>query len=335
MKEIRKIQLTGKSTYIVSLPKKWVLTNKLKQGDTVILSYDSNKILISPGDIADRKSVEYRVEDDEPFNIVRQVISYYLAGYEAIKIIFGKKAETIRALIKKVIRKKMIGFEITDEGRDYIEIRSLLRHGEMSLSSTINRLLRLTEIILRDTLQALYNCDKALAENIIVQDDDVDRLYLFIIRMIRFKISYFGLNEEFIEPYEYVIYNMFVKTIERIADHAVRIAHIVTSMKAIPPKELYNAILTLMGDAVDLYSKAYRAFLNRDVREANRVICSVKNLTATEKEIVRKLEESKLSVHQAILMRILLESIRRIGEYAADIGEMTVDISTAPPKVTI
>jgi phosphate uptake regulator len=34
--ETRKIQLTGKSTYIVSLPKKWVTTMNLKTGSQLV-----------------------------------------------------------------------------------------------------------------------------------------------------------------------------------------------------------------------------------------------------------------------------------------------------------
>jgi phosphate uptake regulator len=35
--EMRKIQFTGKSSYIVSLPKEWVMDMGLKQGDQVTI----------------------------------------------------------------------------------------------------------------------------------------------------------------------------------------------------------------------------------------------------------------------------------------------------------
>jgi len=35
--ETRKIQFTGKSTYIVSLPKQWITDLGLKQGDQVVV----------------------------------------------------------------------------------------------------------------------------------------------------------------------------------------------------------------------------------------------------------------------------------------------------------
>ena len=45
----RKLQVTGGSTFIVSLPKEWVRTNKLAQGDPVgIETMQSGQIQISP-----------------------------------------------------------------------------------------------------------------------------------------------------------------------------------------------------------------------------------------------------------------------------------------------
>lgn len=335
-KENRRIQLTGGSTYIISLPKKWVIDNNLKKGDVVSLIYDKNKIIIScsPEKLV-KKEIEYRVDDKiEPIDVVRQVISFYLAGYEVIKIIFSRSSEIMRATLKKMIRKKMVGFEVTDEGSNYMEIRSLLRHGEISISFAINRLLKLTEIILRDTLNALYKFDKTSAENIIAQDDDIDRLYLFITRNLRYKVSHAIEEEEPIEPYEYIIYSMLIKAVERICDHAVRISHIIKEMKTMPPQDIYNAIIIFMEHVVFLYTKSYKAFVKRDVREAQNVINTVKNLATVESDLVKKIERSKLSLHQAILMRIVLESIRRIGEYTSDIGEMTIDVATTPPEYT-
>lgn len=47
--EIRKIQFTGKSSYIVSLPKQWIMDLGLKQGDQIrMLRKDSSTLEIYP-----------------------------------------------------------------------------------------------------------------------------------------------------------------------------------------------------------------------------------------------------------------------------------------------
>ena len=42
--EIRKLQLIGGSSYMISLPKSWIKANKLNQGDELILQVDRYEI---------------------------------------------------------------------------------------------------------------------------------------------------------------------------------------------------------------------------------------------------------------------------------------------------
>ncbi|MFL6337773.1 MAG: AbrB/MazE/SpoVT family DNA-binding domain-containing protein, partial [Nitrososphaeraceae archaeon] len=44
--EVRKIQFTGRSTYILSLPKKWMEEMHLKPGDPVNLTREANNSLL-------------------------------------------------------------------------------------------------------------------------------------------------------------------------------------------------------------------------------------------------------------------------------------------------
>ncbi|RLI78162.1 hypothetical protein DRP05_08155 [Archaeoglobales archaeon] len=46
--EIRKIQLIGSSSYMVSLPKKWITSLDLKQGDEVIVHAEENRVVVIP-----------------------------------------------------------------------------------------------------------------------------------------------------------------------------------------------------------------------------------------------------------------------------------------------
>ena len=43
--QIRKIQFTGKSSYIVSLPKDWIKDQGLKQGDQVTVGRNGSTVL--------------------------------------------------------------------------------------------------------------------------------------------------------------------------------------------------------------------------------------------------------------------------------------------------
>ena len=43
--EVRKIQFTGRSTYVLSLPKRWMIEMHLKVGDQVTIVRESNNSL--------------------------------------------------------------------------------------------------------------------------------------------------------------------------------------------------------------------------------------------------------------------------------------------------
>ena len=89
--ETRKIQFTGGSSYIVSLPKKWIQDLKLKQGDLVVIARQGHSILqIAP--ISKRVSKEQReatievTKDNSPYFLARKLISLYFLGFNIIKI---------------------------------------------------------------------------------------------------------------------------------------------------------------------------------------------------------------------------------------------------------
>jgi len=63
-----------------------------------------------------------------------------------------------------------------------------------------------------------------------------------------------------------------------------------------------------------------------DVKQANKVISEVENLAKLENGLVKKIFESKLNTETAIGLRLILESIKRIAEYSADIAEIVINL---------
>ncbi len=90
-REIRKLQLVGGSTYVLSLPKKWVDELKLKTGDSVSIIKNVNKSLsilptTSSSSPKISKSKTIINQKDSVESIQRKVIAMYLAGYQIIEI---------------------------------------------------------------------------------------------------------------------------------------------------------------------------------------------------------------------------------------------------------
>ena len=90
--ETRKIQFTGKSSYIVSLPKQWIMDLGLKQGDQIRMTRKGSSTLeLYPPKFESRTTkkedavIEIDIEE-EASSIVRKLISLYFLGFKTINV---------------------------------------------------------------------------------------------------------------------------------------------------------------------------------------------------------------------------------------------------------
>ena len=132
--ETRKIQFTGKSTYIVSLPKQWILDLGLKRGDPVKVSRKGSNVLqIYPSEYQARaiKTEEATFEidsEDSSSSIVRKLISLYFLGFKTINVKpkTGSLKPSQRAAIKEAVKRMLMGTEIISDSTGGMTIQVLV-----------------------------------------------------------------------------------------------------------------------------------------------------------------------------------------------------------------
>ena len=319
----RKIQVTGGSTYIVSLPKSWVERNGLDRGSSVLMRVEGDRIVITPH-MGGRheKTADIDATDMDLKFLERMVLSHYLSGADIIRIRARPLREEYKAVIRKVIKKKMIGFEVFDEGLTYIEIRSLVREGELSMEMAMRRMFKIGRVILSTLPEVVMTLDRADARSIIQHDDEMDRFYLYTLRTIRREYG------EVWDAGRIIITAMLSKTLERIVDHGVRIAYTVLSMKDPIEGEVKNDVYSLINTANELYTSVEKAYLNMNINLANQVITNVKKVIPDFTLVANKIDVLDIPTIKTIQVSTILDSIKRICEYVADIGEMIIDLNT-------
>jgi phosphate uptake regulator len=89
--EQRKLQVTGGSTFILSLPKEWATKNELKRGSSMIVREEEDGSLsIAPSNFPKKeKQDEAFIKasiNDNPDAIMRTAISAYLDGFNILHI---------------------------------------------------------------------------------------------------------------------------------------------------------------------------------------------------------------------------------------------------------
>lgn len=336
--EYRAIQLTGKSTYIISLPKTWVRKTKLSKGSKVLIEELGNNALILKPINMEKESKKETVIQSGGFSeletVYREIVSAYLAGANIIKIVFNRDLLRCSDEIKTFIKEKLMGFEILEESSNFMTTQSLIRFNELPLKKVLERMWVTTYYMIKDVIKALKLNDVELAENVIKRDDEVDRFHFYSIRQIRHAIEdietlhSIGLNklEELLE------YKSIIKSIERIADHTTRIAKMIKRLNKRLARNLVKDLEELAEKSVNMFESAMRALYKMDKSLAHNVLNSLEETQSLEEKLTRKyiLEDKgdKYKPLEIIAIKLILDSLRRIAEYSSDIAEGVLNLTS-------
>jgi phosphate uptake regulator len=335
--EVRKIQFTGRSTYILSLPKKWIQEMHLKPGDLVNVIREANSSLsIIPhterSSNLSNEATAVVLEKEGVNSVQRKVISIYLSGYNIIhlKSKTGRISPAQRDAVREVIRRNLVGTEIIADSSDAITIQVLLTLPELSVNTAVRRMFLIASSMHKDAMLALGESNHELAKTVIKSDDEVDRFSLYILRNLVIATQ----NERVLReiglkrPADCLGYRVAVKSIERIADHSCGIAENVEEQQQKISKGLFEKIDKMSRLSLAAVNDSVEAFLRRDYVMADSVVDKVENIHSVESEIISILnKEDKTTSHEPINsnIRLILEDIRRTAEHASDIAEAAMN----------
>ena len=334
--ELRKIQITGGATYVVSLPKKWVKAAGLKPKDQVALipQADMSLLIVPKGELKPKEVSEAIIEASADAGleaVIRDFIAHYLVGYDVIRV----KLRNIRHrdLLKSSIRRKLIGVEIMEETADEIVAQCLLGHVELPLRRALDRMHVLMLFMLKDAMKALVSNDKDLAVEIVERDDEVDRLYFFVVRQLKAAVYNRMLIEEvgLSNPRDCLGYRLIVKSIERSADHAARIASVIPTLPAQSNNKMMEKIVKMSSIAQEIHECSVKTLYKYDPNLINESMKKVEQIINLEDEITEQLLRLKIEARTMLGIRLILESVRRIAEYGTDIAEISINLAVKRP----
>ena len=337
---LRKVQVTGGATYIISLPKSWARNVGLKPGDLVqLIPQPDASLLLIPKKSLERKekALEGLVvasSSKRPEDVIRELISCYLVGYDVIRIKFERSTVGLKPRVKDVMRRKLVGVEIVEETADYLVARCLLGYVEFPVKDALSRMHTIALSMLRDAISALRSADKFLAKEVVERDDEVDRLYFFVIRQLKMAVENRIMIEELglSSARDCLGYRLVAKSIERMADHAARIGSVVPLVEDSKVKEIVEKIAEISEVSIDVCRSALKSLYQLDAELANQAIAKTSAVVRLEESVTKKILGAKLSTKAIMGLRLILESVRRIAEYGADVAEIAVNLSMRSPR---
>src|SRR5215472_14037495 len=107
--EGRKLQLAGGSTYLVSLPKRWVQGAGLKPGDTLFVHTEADGSVSVRHHVEERAPVRRKIFDERGEetrdHLLRKLIGAYVSGFGLIEIRFPpQKGPFVRRVAREFCR---------------------------------------------------------------------------------------------------------------------------------------------------------------------------------------------------------------------------------------
>ncbi|MFB5626915.1 MAG: PhoU domain-containing protein [Nitrosarchaeum sp.] len=333
--ETRKIQFTGKSSYIVSLPKQWIKDLGLKQGDQIrMVRKDASTLEIYPSKFETRlqkkEDATIEINDEETSTVVRKLISLYFLGYKTINIKpkSGRLNPNQRNSVKEAVKRMLMGSEIISDSISGITIQVLVNLLELSVDGAIKRMIHLAKSMSNDAILAMNENNLELAQEVINTDDEVDRFGFYIIRQLKIAIQNEHMLKEmgFRNARDCLGYRLVVKNIERTGDHAAFIANDILEFKKPVKKEIVEKIQDMNEFALSVLDESCLALFKEDYVQAEKTIERTNDIAKYEKK-VRDASKSLKDDEEIYRIRRITENIRRISEYASDIAEIVLNMN--------
>lgn len=338
MVEFRKVQVTGGNSFVVSLPKSWVTDVGLRPKDAVavIVQPDSSLLIVPRRDIRETAKSEATLEVTQGLDkdtLLRHFISYYLAGYDTIRIGMGKADPSLRGFIREGIRRKLVGVEIIEETSTAILTQCLSGYIDLPLKKALERMSIIAAGMLTDSVAVLAKAGGATADEVIERDDEVDRFYHFLLRQLNIAVRDRSVIQEIglSSTRDCLGYRLVLKSTERVADHAAGIAAEAENLHGMSESAVQKVKeVTAMSRKV--FDSSISALLRLDAKMAEEAIERTEEVIEMEAKISSEILSPKMSGAQVASIKLMLEGIRRAAEYGSDIAEIAIDLTVAEPQ---
>ncbi len=324
--ELRKIQITGGSTHVISLPKKWVDRNQLQRSETLAIHEepDGSLLIVPHSDARPRqRRVEVALKDPVRENdLVRGLVGAYLAGADIIHLQSrGRMDPKVRDIVRVTIR-DLVGVEILEETADSITLQDLVGVSEMDLRKTVTRMHRIAGLMFDEALQAFSGKDLVLARAVTARDDELDRLEWHVSKQMHALLEQPRLAARLqIRPAEALNLTLVARSLERVGDHASKIC------KNLPDEDVPATIIEEVCRQAEmvkrLWEEAFAALKRDDFDQGSAAVDLGKNAATWKAGFSQLLQD--LPGDLAEPLTIIADSVDRVRGYAIDIAEIAMN----------
>ncbi|MDW0145892.1 MAG: phosphate uptake regulator PhoU [Nitrososphaeraceae archaeon] len=268
----RRLQKIG-SSILMSLPAEWIKTLGLKKGDILsIENNDDKSITIFPTSNRNSQAKEIAIHllDLSHEKLINQIYGAYLLGYDIIKIVGRTQIDfENREIIKKAMR-NLIGLEIVDEDGLNMTIQFLLDAHSMNISKILKQMSSIVSGMHKDIVNAMKTRDSEIDLLVRGRDDEVNRQYFLIVRLIRTAMMDRRLASSLdLSNIDILDYRIAANHLENAGDFISRLS---SQLSGFFDEIKYEKIIEANYLILEMQEKSISGFITKDTEKSSHVV---------------------------------------------------------------
>ena len=320
---IRRLQKIG-SSMLISLPIEWVKNNNMKKGNMIMIEVNrNNTISLYPSNIGaeDIKEVNIPYPQSSMESLINQIYGAYLLGYNIIRIRGKSQISFDHGELIKLAMRKLAGLEIVDEDGSNIISQFLLDENTLDAEKILRRMSSIVAGMYKDTILGIQKRESSIEKLIASRDDEVDRQYFLLVRLIRSAMMDQKLAGKLnLSNIDILDYRIAANHLECAGDYITDFA---TALPIVQHDKLIEEI-TNTGLLIEkMQEKSIAGFINKNRIESNEVVkiySKFNTLLNMTKELSAKIEIKKQDSTIAVLNSLF--SMDKIARCWVDIADL-------------
>jgi phosphate uptake regulator len=257
----------------MSLPAEWIKTLGLKKGDILsIENNDDKSITIFPTSNRNSQAKEIAIHllHLSHEKLINQIYGAYLLGYDIIKIVGRTQIDfENREIIKKAMR-NLIGLEIVDEDGLNMTIQFLLDAHSMNISKILKQMSSIVSGMHKDIVNAMKTRDSEIDLLVRGRDDEVNRQYFLIVRLIRTAMMDRRLASSLeLSNIDILDYRIAANHLENAGDFISRLS---SQLSGFFDKIKYEKIIEANYLILEMQEKSISGFITKDTEKSSHVV---------------------------------------------------------------
>ncbi len=279
----RKLIKFGKNSYVVSLPKEWVETNRLEKGAELFVEQKPGSVVISASRTGEKERVaKVSVDGKGQRELEIELTSRYKAGYTTL-ILEGKDLQVHIAAIKSFIL-NLAGAEIVEQSLNRIVVKDLIDIRQIALPTLISRIDMMVRSMFQDALAKEPVPGTVLRD----RDKDVNRIQFLVARVTRNVLENPAIGNALdVSAVQAYYFDKVAWALERIGDYVKRINDELDGRS----KARQERIKGNLREAYGLYLQTMKAYYAKDDVRAVKIHEEILNHIGAQSNLIQRVKD--------------------------------------------